>query len=185
MNFKWFHTISLLLLWLTLAFTVPLELSFAQNDFYSFFKATYDYRSVLIQKVVSADTFILENDKRIKLIGLQAPEPPKRKDVKRDTHGIIIEESNPESSIEERAFQFAKGYLEGKKIRLEFDIESKNEGSKTLAYAFLPDGSFVNQEILRQGYADLKIIPPNLKHADILRQAYREARAEKRGIHAE
>ncbi len=41
---------------------------------------------------------------------------------------------------------------------------------------------FLNAEILRQGFANLSIRPPNMKFAKELREAYREARAEKRGL---
>ncbi len=153
-------------------------------DINPLFRSSYDYSLVRVQKVISADTFILENDERVKLIGLQALEPPRRKEVQRDKYGFIIEENTPESSLQDRAFQFAKDYLEGKKIRLEFDVDRKSEDYATLAYAFMGD-TFINAEILRQGYADLRIKPPNLKYTDALRRAYREARQEKRGLHAE
>ena len=172
-------------LFLGFVFCLSGETTAAQTDINSFFKASTDYSSVVIERVLSADTFVIEGGKHIQLIGLQAPPAPKRKHVKQNEYGIIIEEVTPESSIEERALKFVKDLLGGKTVRLEFDVEHKSENSQTFAYAFLPDETFVNQEIVRQGYADLRIRPPNLKHEDALRQAYLEARAEKRGIHAE
>jgi endonuclease YncB( thermonuclease family) len=44
---------------------------------------------------------------------------------------------------------------------------------------------FVNAEILRQGFAFLQIRPPNTKYSKELREAYTEARLEKRGLQGE
>jgi len=43
--------------------------------------------------------------------------------------------------------------------------------------------TFVNAEILRQGYANLSFDPRLRKYNDKLQKAYREAREEKRGLH--
>lgn len=140
---------------------------------------------IKVKKVINADTLILEDDKRIKLIGLEAPKTPKPKTPKTDEHNIIIEEINPITTIEEQALDFARHLSEDEYVRLEFDAESKDRNLETLAYVFLEDGTFVNAEILRQGFANLKIIPPNTKYAKLLRQAYQEAHREKRGLQGE
>ena len=161
------------------------EISFADSKIDSFIGETTNYNSVLIDKVVRADTIVLESGQKIKLIGLNAPELPKIKDAKVDSYGIIIEEVNPATTIEEQAFDFAKSLLEKKRVRLEFDVETKDRDFHTLAYVFLPDGTLANVEIIRQGFADLKIMPPNTKYAKELRAAYQEARREKRGLRGE
>ena len=143
------------------------------------------YADVLVEKVISADTFVLESGERISLIGLLSPEPTKKKKVERDKHGFIIEDPDPTKSIEQQALEYTKTLIEGKHLRLEFDEQRKNDDFRTLAYAFLPNNVFVNAEILRQGFADLRIMPPNTKYAQTLREAYREARKEKRGLQGE
>ena len=161
------------------------EVSFADSKIDSFIGETTNYNSVLIDKVVRVDTIVLETGQKIKLIGLNAPELPKIKDAKVDSYGIIIEEVNPVTTIEEQALDFAKSLLEKKRVRLEFDVETKDRDFHTLAYVFLPDGTLANVEIIRQGFADLKIMPPNTKYAKELRAAYQEARREKRGLRGE
>ncbi len=47
--------------------------------------------------------------------------------------------------------------VQGKRVRLEFDqantqIGHKDRYKRTLAYIFLEDGTFLNVEIIRQGY---------------------------------
>lgn len=153
----------------------------AESRFDSLLEPTVK-KNFVVERVLKADLLVLKDGQKIRLIGLNALRAPQRKDVKRDTYGIIIEEQNPEMTLEDQALEFAQKLLEKKHIRLEFDIESKDENFYTLAYAFLEDGTFVNAEVLRQGFANLKITPPNMKYADSLREAYQEARREKRGL---
>jgi len=137
-----------------------------------------------VAKVLSADTILLDNDEKIRLIGLKAPKAPKPVDVERDEYGIVIEKVSLTKTLEERTFEFAKDLLEGKDVRLEFDVDKKDREFHTCAYVFLvEDNTFVNAEILRQGYSNLSLTPPNLKYQDELRAAYQEARKEHRGIH--
>ena len=144
------------------------------------------YDDVLVKHVFTADTLRLEDGKKVKLIGLIAPDRPKRKKIEYDSFGLPIKKKvNPTETIEEKALNFAQELLEGKRVRLEFDVQSKDSESKTLAYAFLADGTFVNAEILRNGFANLRIMPPNTKYASQLREAYQEARREKRGLRGE
>src|SRR3989338_8792495 len=136
------------------------------------------YEKVLVEKVVSADYFILESGEKIKLIGIKAPQPPRRKEIEVDENHIIIHKENPIVTIEEKAMDFAKNLLEHKYVRLEFDNKTKDS-------IFLPDGTFVNAEIVRQVFANLNISPPNTKYSDELRKTYQEAPSEKRGLQGE
>lgn len=168
--------------------------AFGESHADFFFKNAARYKDAVVKDILSADTFVLEGKggeegETIRLIGLRAPETPRKKakDIKRDTFGFVIKEPvSPAASIEERAFEFVKDFLEGRHVRLEFDAQEKSEDYVTLAYVFLTDdNTFVNAEILRLGFAHLRIQPPNTKYAEELRAAYREARAEKRGLQGE
>ncbi len=144
------------------------------------------YKKVLVKRVISADTIILENDEKIKFIGLKAPEPPPRPKIENEENTGGLNDEGPLSSLEERAYDFAKSLLEGKYVRLEFDVSQNDENYQTLAYVFLiENNTFVNALILSQGWANLHIRQPNIKYADSLRIAYQEARQEKRGLHGE
>jgi len=165
--------------------------AFSESNIDFFFKSSALYKDVIIKKVRSTDTFVLqekigEKGLVIKLIGLSAPKVPRKKteDIKRDQYGFAIkEEVILLTPIEERAIEYVKELVEGQHVRLEFDAEKKGEGFETLAYVFLlKDDMFVNAQILRQGFANLQIRPPNTKYATELRNAYKDARAEKRGL---
>ncbi len=169
---------------ITFLFTCGLIVAMPQ-DFVScepLFHTDERYQSVLIKEVLSTDLLILESGEKIRLIGLKALPLPEKKEIKTDEHGIIIREASPLIPLNERALYYVKDLLEGQHVRLEFDDLRKDNDYSTFAYAFLKDGSFVNSLVLENGYAQLRIVVPNTKYADQLRQAYREARKEKRGI---
>lgn len=172
------------------------QLCFAETNFEYFFKKSSQYNDVLVKKVLSADTIQLETGEKIKLIGLIAPTPPRfkrerdREEIETPpTHALNYEfdkkEVDPTTTIDVESFTFAKELLEGQHVRLEFDVNKKSFNT-TVAYIFvLPQNTFANAEILRQGFARLRIEPPNTKYEAQLREAYREARKEQRGLQAE
>ncbi len=153
----------------------------------SLFTEGEDYKNVLVKRVVRADTVVLESGERIRLIGLEAPNPPKPTYEPTDQYGrpVMKKEVSPITSLDEQSLEFAQELLLDKYVRLEFDEERKDSNFQTMAYIFLKDGTFANTEILRQGFANLRITPPNTKYASKLREAYKEARREKRGLQGE
>jgi endonuclease YncB( thermonuclease family) len=70
----------------------------------------------------------------------------------------------------------------GTRVRLETDVRERDPFERILAYAWLPDGRMVNEEMARSGYAVALVYPPNVRHADRIRAAVRQARAERRGL---
>ncbi len=130
----------------------------------------------------NTDAIVLEDGRRIKMIGIAAAGRTPQKVVERDKNGLVIEPApEPTTTLEEEAFTFARNLLDGKTVQLEYDVESMDDGYRQ-AYVFLPDGTMANAKLLRQGYVYLKIRPPNVKYADQLRAAYQEGRQEQRGF---
>ncbi|HLD87738.1 MAG TPA: thermonuclease family protein [Candidatus Omnitrophota bacterium] len=137
----------------------------------------------LIVKVVNTDMVVLENGHRLKLIGIESAGLPPRKYVQLDKNGIPIEEKEEATiPLEEQALTYAQEIMEGKKVKIEYDIESVDPEGRRFAYVHLSDGRMANTELLRQGFVYLKIRPPNIKHAAELRAAYQEAKREQRGF---
>lgn len=139
---------------------------------------------VLVVKVTNTDSITLEDGRRVKLVGIESFGFPKRPLVKYDDKGRPIEEKfiEPTIPLEEQAIVFAQNLMEGKKVKLEYDVESRDEKSNKVAYVYLPDGHMANVELLKQGFVRLKIRPPNVKYENLLKRAYQEARKEQRGF---
>ncbi|MBF0619385.1 MAG: thermonuclease family protein [Candidatus Omnitrophica bacterium] len=148
-------------------------------------QASTRYSSIRVVKVISPDSFLLEGDVKVLLEGIEGVSRPAFQDVKRDEHGFIIRDEDPTTPLEVEAIRFVRSLVQGKNVRLEFDVAHRNDQGAMVAYVFLADGTNVNAEILRQGYARLKLRAPNLKYAEILRKAYQESRREMRGLQAQ
>lgn len=121
-----------------------------------------------VKWVNDGDTIVLSNGKRVRYIGINAPE------IDHDNH-----RAQP-FGYESRSYN--KDAVFNRKIRLEFDRERQDRYGRLLAYLFLPDGTFLNQALLQKGYAYFLFKKPNLKYSQRLLKAQLEAMKEKRGI---
>lgn len=121
-------------------------------------------------RVVDGDTLVMEGGERVRLIGVDTPET---KDPRRPVQCFGREASSFLSSTLPR----------GISVHLVGDVEQRDVYDRLLAYVYrLPDGLFVNAEILRQGYAQVLTISPNVAHADEFVSLARDAREAGRGL---
>src|SRR5262245_58250738 len=97
-----------------------------------------DQELVRVKRVIDGETVVLENAERGQSLHVKQPRNAKA----------------ASESFGKEATEFTKRMVEGKLVRLEFDpyTSRRDKSSRTLAYVFLADGSFVNAEIIRQGY---------------------------------
>ncbi len=72
--------------------------------------------------------------------------------------------------------------VDGKTVRLEFDVQQLDKYGRTLAYIYLEDGTFVNAWLVENGYAMVMTFPPNVKYEALFLRLQREAREEGRGL---
>jgi micrococcal nuclease len=121
-----------------------------------------------VRRVIDGDTIVLNNRERLRYIGIDTPELGHRKQDIRN--------------MAEIAKQFNKELVGDQEILLEYDVEVRDRYGRLLAYVFLKDGTFVNAELVRQGYALIMTITPNVKYADRFLRLQREARQAKRGF---
>lgn len=126
-----------------------------------------------VTKIVDGDTFWASNgaekDVKVRLIGVDAPETRRtgRKEI-----GYFGEEAKA----------YLTDLLSGKSVKLVSDVDSLDRYGRTLAYVYLQDGTFVNAELLKHGYATILTIPPNVKYADWFSKLQAEARRKKKGM---
>jgi micrococcal nuclease len=77
---------------------------------------------------------------------------------------------------------FNKKMVLNHKIRLEFDQERHDRYGRLLAYIFLADGTFLNEDMLQKGYAYFLFKKPNLKYNQRLLNAQQAAMKAGRGL---
>ena len=120
-----------------------------------------------VVRVVDGDTLLLDRKERVRLIGVDTPE--------------TVDPRRPVQRFGKEASDFTKRMVEGKKVRLEYDQDRKDRFGRTLAYVYLEDGTFLNAEIVKQGYGHAYTRFP-FKYLEEFRGFEREAREAQRGL---
>lgn len=123
-----------------------------------------------VKRVIDGDTIELENGDRVRLIGIDTPE--------------TVHPSKDVEYYGKEASDFTKRMVEGKRVKIEFDVQERDKYGRLLAYVFLEDGIFLNAELLKQGYANISTYPPNVKYVEEFSRLEREARENAKGLWA-
>ena len=128
-----------------------------------------------VTEVVDGDTIhvlIGMEQKTIRLLGIDTPET---KDPRKPVQCFGKEASNK-----------TKELLEGKEIILQKDVSETDKYGRLLRFIYLPlpDGKilFIDDYLIREGYAHVLTIPPDVKHSDQFLEAQREARDNRKGL---
>lgn len=134
---------------------------------FSAFAKDSDDKLYHVIRVIDGDTFKANGAGTIRLIGVDTPETkhPKKK----------IEYFGREAS------DFLKKRLSGKKVRLEYDQQRKDRYGRTLAYVYLEDSTFINAEIIAEGYGFAYTKFP-FKYLEEFRSLEKRARESEKGL---
>jgi micrococcal nuclease len=122
----------------------------------------------VIRWVNDGDTVVLSDGTSVRYIGINSPE--------------IAHENKPAERFGREAEIFHRGLVQGEKVRLELDTQKKDRYGRLLAYVFLDDGTFVNAEMVKRGYAHFLSQTPNTKYANLFLGLQREAMAKRVGL---
>jgi micrococcal nuclease len=121
-----------------------------------------------VERVVDGDTVVLDGGEKVRLLGIDTPE--------------TVDPRRPVERFGKEASVFARSLLQGRRVRVETDVEPRDRYGRTLAYLYLEDGTFVNLRLVEEGYASASRHPPNVRHAGLLRDAEKRAREMGRGL---
>lgn len=145
------------------------------------FGRSFNYDNILVSRVVDGDTLLLESKEYVRLIGIDTPEMHESNKLNRDAQRSG-QNTEAIKQLGRQSYEFTKKLVQGKRVRLEFDVERYDKYKRILAYAYLEDGTFVNARIIQEGYASVMTYPPNVKYADLFLKLYQEARQNRRGL---
>ncbi|MDO8638652.1 MAG: thermonuclease family protein [Candidatus Daviesbacteria bacterium] len=127
---------------------------------------------VFVTRVVDGDTIEIEGGQKVRYIGIDTPETV---DPRRAVGCFGKEASNKNKEL-----------VEGKMVILEKDITNVDKYGRLLRYVYLKqaDGTllFVNDYLVREGYAKNYTYPPDVKFNAQFLEAEREAREQNRGL---
>ncbi len=82
----------------------------------------------------------------------------------------------------EEATDANKALVEGQEIILVRDVSETDRFGRLLRYIYLPDGTFVNAELISQGYGQVVTFPPDVAETENLLSLQQDARENKRGL---
>jgi micrococcal nuclease len=122
-------------------------------------------RECIVQRVVDGDTISCRDLGSVRLIGIDSPE------------------GNQEPFGSAASAALAELVRAGDTIQLESDVEPRDRYGRLLAYAWR-GGRMLNWLMLRDGWAVVLTITPNVQFVDAFVTAQHRARAERRGLWA-
>ena len=126
----------------------------------------------LVAKVIDGDTIELINGQTVRLIGIDTPE--------------TVDPRRPVGCFGKEASLETKNLVAGQWVILQKDISETDKYGRLLRYIYLPfkDGQtlFVNDYLVRAGFAKVLTYPPDVKFNEQFRQAEKEAREGKKGL---
>jgi micrococcal nuclease len=120
-----------------------------------------------VTRVIDGDTIEIEGGERVRYIGIDTPETV---DPRKPVQCFGVEASNKNKEL-----------VEGKMVRLEKDITDRDKYNRLLRYVYVGD-TFINLELVKQGFAYSYSYPPDIKYQEQFVKAQQEAREVKRGL---
>lgn len=136
--------------------------------------ATVSAELIKVVRVVDGDTIKLENGQTVRYIGIDTPE----------LH-------HPQKSVQcfgQQAMEQNKMLVEGKSVRLIKDVSDTDRYGRLLRYVYVedktatPSSVFVNEYLVKEGYAYAASFPPDVTYADLFKTEQDEAASLKKGL---
>jgi len=123
-----------------------------------------------VENVIDGDTIKLENGDVVRYIGIDTPETK--------------HPSKPQECFGQEASKKNEELVEGKEVRLVKDVSETDRYNRLLRYVYVED-VFVNDYLVREGFANASSYPPDVKYQDQFTEAEQKARENERGLWAD
>ncbi|GIW59234.1 MAG: hypothetical protein KatS3mg087_0300 [Patescibacteria group bacterium] len=120
-----------------------------------------------VTQVIDGDTIEIEGGAKIRYIGINTPET-NHPSLGKECYGEQAKEAN-------------RLLVEGQMVRLEKDVSETDRYGRLLRYVYVGD-IFVNDYLVREGFAFASSYPPDVKHQERFTAAQREALEKERGF---
>lgn len=123
-----------------------------------------------VSNIVDGDTIKLNDGQLVRYIGIDAPE--------------TVDPGKSVQCFGKEATEKNKELVEGKEVVLVEDVSDKDKYDRLLRYVYAGN-IFVNDYLVRNGFAKADNFPPDTKFKDQFKEAEEEARNNKRGLWAD
>lgn len=122
----------------------------------------------VVAEVLTGDTVRLKGGKLFRYAGIKAPPLQSKIPLVRE-YGQASLEAN-------------RALVLGKSISIQWDRQIRDEDRNLIGYAYLEDGTLVNDALLKQGHARATYKAPNTRHAALFRHSELGARRQRLGL---
>jgi endonuclease YncB( thermonuclease family) len=120
-----------------------------------------------VVSLVQADTLRLDSGQKVRLLGVDCPE--------------TTDPNRPLEFFGREAFLYTKRKVEGLRVRIEFDERRMDDSGQLLGYVHLPDGTFLNLDLVQNGYGHVWLGAP-MSEAWVARFREAETRARQQRV---
>ncbi|MDD9856693.1 MAG: thermonuclease family protein [Gammaproteobacteria bacterium] len=114
---------------------------------------------VMVTHVIDGDTVEIEGGERVRLLGIDTPEDKRIRKSKDGGKRLV-----PAQPFFIEAKRLLRELVAKQRVRIAVGAESVGYYGRTIAQLHLPDGTDVQQALLRRGYAMVVAYPPNIAH---------------------
>jgi endonuclease YncB( thermonuclease family) len=121
-----------------------------------------------VKYVYDGDTILINSGEKVRYLGIDAPE--------------LEYNGQNNNRLAEISRDFNLQFVKGKRVRIDFDKEKKDQYGRLLAYVFLENGEMINSILIRHGLAHIMITSPNKKYFGLLLGYQQQAMNKKIGI---
>lgn len=120
-----------------------------------------------VVSVVDGDTIKIEGGEVVRYIGINTPE--------------TVAPNRPVECMGREASARNKELVQGKTVELEKDVSQRDRYGRLLRFVWVGD-SMINEQLVREGFAQVSTYPPDVKYQSLFVEAQRLAIEEKKGL---
>ncbi len=120
-----------------------------------------------VVSVVDGDTIKIEGGEVVRYIGINTPE--------------TVAPNRPVECMGREASARNKELVQGKTVELEKDVSQRDRYGRLLRFVWVGD-SLINEQLVREGFAQVSTYPPDVKYQSLFVEAQRLALEEKKGL---
>ena len=128
---------------------------------------------VQVRHALDGDSLLLVDGRQVRLVGVNTPEIRPSSDKHRPL---------APQPLAREAQRYVAARVDGQRVLLTFEQERSDRHGRLLAHVRLPDGTRLEEALLRAGLAWMVAIPPNVAELARLQAAEDEARLVRRGV---
>lgn len=128
---------------------------------------SYEKQRVMVIRVIDGDTIEIEGKQKVRYIGVNTPE--------------LHDPRKPIECFGQAAADENKRLVEGKEVYIQKDVSEVDKYKRLLRYVWVDD-IFINDYLVRQGFAQVSTFPPDVKYVSQFLEAQDEAKVNSRGL---